>query len=170
MITCDANVLDFPAGTQFDRVVSVEMFEHMRNYRTLLARIAGWMAPQATLFVHIFTHREYAYPFEVRDETDWMAKYFFTGGIMPSDDLLLYFQRDVLVLERWRVTGWHCSSRGLAREHGPESGTDHARDGTYLRWCASRALVGVLARVLHGLRAAVGVRRQARVAGVALPL
>jgi len=105
VITADMNELQLEQ--RFDRVVSVEMFEHMRNYRDLLHRICGWMKPDARLFVHVFCHRDYAYPFETEGDDNWMGRYFFTGGIMPSFDLFGHFDNDLFIEKDWRVSGTH---------------------------------------------------------------
>jgi cyclopropane-fatty-acyl-phospholipid synthase len=105
VLTADMN--DFEHAGGFDRVVSVEMFEHMKNYRRLLAKIARWLEPGGLLFVHIFTHRDTPYHYEDRGPSDWMTRYFFAGGQMPSQELLLYFQEELRIREVWAVSGVH---------------------------------------------------------------
>lgn len=103
--TCDMN--DFDIDERFDRVVSVEMFEHMRNWRELLARVNGWLVPGGRFFMHVFVHRSVPYAFDVHDASDWMSQHFFSGGMMPSDDLALRFQERLRLLRRWRWDGTH---------------------------------------------------------------
>jgi len=106
IITCDMNNFDIDHN-RFDRVVSVEMFEHMRNWPELYKRVSNWLKPGGKFFKHIFVHRTASYAFEDNGPSDWMSRYFFSGGMMPSDDLPLTFQNDLKIVQRWRWDGTH---------------------------------------------------------------
>ena len=132
VITADIN--EFAPDGTFDRVVSVEMFEHLRNWREMFARISRWLTPEGSLFFHIFAHRKYAYAYEVHDSSDWMAAYFFTGGIMPSDDLPTFYQQDLAVREHWVVDGTHyqrTAEAWLARMDGQRAAILPILETTY---------------------------------------
>ena len=105
VITCDFNVFD--TAERFDRVVSVEMFEHLRNWPEAFRNVSRWLKPGGRFFMHVFTHRGAPYPFVERDESDWMSKYFFSGGMMPSEDLALHCQDHLRIVKRWRWDGTH---------------------------------------------------------------
>lgn len=105
VITSDIN--HFSIDRQFDRVLSVEMFEHLRNYEIMLERISKWLKSDGRLFLHFFCHRSQSYPFEIRGAGDWMARHFFTGGMMPAADTLHHFQNHLAIEEQWMVNGHH---------------------------------------------------------------
>jgi cyclopropane-fatty-acyl-phospholipid synthase len=142
--TADVRTLELAAAS-FDRVVSIEMFEHVRNYDRLLGRIASWLAPEGALFVHVFAHHRFAYPFEDAGSSDWMAREFFTGGIMPSAQLLHFFQRDLRIVSEWHLAGthyartaeaWYANLMARRRELQPilEAGYGTEAGARFQRW------------------------------------
>ena len=142
VITADMNV--FAPEGRFDRVVSVEMFEHMANWRGLLERIRGWLAPDGRLFIHVFTHDRQPYRFDVNDRSDWIAQHFFTGGIMPSHALIGQFPDLFTIEQEWRWPGHHYAQT--------------ARDWL-ARFDANRAAIDPILREVYGAKAAVWARR-----------
>ena len=105
ILTCDMN--QFSIDDRFDRIVSIEMFEHMRNWPALFSKVSQWLKDDGMFFLHVFTHKTFAYAYEDSGSSDWMARYFFSGGMMPSDDMPLHFQEELILKNHWRLSGTH---------------------------------------------------------------
>jgi cyclopropane-fatty-acyl-phospholipid synthase len=140
VLTQDMN--DFSSATRFDRIVSIEMLEHLRNYATFFSRVRGWLEKDGKFFVHIFCHKNTPYAFEPVSEADWMARYFFSGGMMPSKDLFRSFDKDLRVSRDWSVNGVHYSktleawleNQDRHREEILKIFTDRYGSADSLRW------------------------------------
>lgn len=142
VLTADMN--DFEAEGQFDRVVSVEMFEHMSNWPALLARVHSWLTPQGLLFLHVFSHRTTPYRFDTDDKADWIAQHFFTGGVMPSHGLIRELDIPFVVEADWRWNGMHYR----------RTAEDWLRN-----YDANADAIGGILRQLHGDAAPLWARR-----------
>ena len=139
VVVCDMN--DFNPADKFDRIVSVEMFEHMRNYEELYRRIHSWLAPQGFFFMHIFCHRTTPYEYLDKGPGDWMSRHFFSGGIMPSAELPLLFQKHLNLEQRWAWNGMHYArtcSAWLARMDARRNEIMPILEQTYGRQQAGR--------------------------------
>ncbi|MFN8108302.1 MAG: cyclopropane-fatty-acyl-phospholipid synthase family protein [Thermoleophilia bacterium] len=120
------NVAEVDPGGPFDRIVSVEMFEHMRNWSALLTRMAGWLAPGGEVFLHVFCHHRWAYPFRTDRPGAWMARTFFTGGLMPAFDLPRRIPSPFAVTRAWAVDGRHYARTADAWRRNLEANRDAA--------------------------------------------
>lgn len=139
VVTADINAFD--TSEQFDRIVSVEMFEHVRNYEALFSRLGRWLADDGRLFVHIFAHHRFAYTFDARDESDWMARHFFSGGMMPSEALFAQVQDVLQIDEHWRLSGTHyerTANAWLQNMDRRRAAVDAVLDATYGADAAAR--------------------------------
>ncbi len=168
VITADMNVFD--STRQFDRIVSVEMFEHMMNWRELMTRVRSWLKPDGRFFMHIFTHRAGAYLFDRADTEDWIAQHFFTGGVMPSHHLIRQYADLFTVEKEWRWSGTHYQRTALDWLTNFDAHRDADRSGAASGlWQRHECMDAALALVLPRDRRPVRLRRRQRMGRQPLP-